>query len=320
MRALVEAESSRVMKPLVSIGIPCFNNAQWLGRAIESALAQTWPEKEVIVVDDGSADDSVAMARRFGDRIQLVTGENRGGNHARNLAVQRARGEWLQFLDADDYLEPEKIEQQFAEVTSDEADVIYSPVIIEEGQGDAARREVNPIDTSVDIYTQWLAWKLPQTGGALWRKSALEAIGSWKEGQPCCQEHELYLRALQSRLRFVFAPSARAVYRIWSEDTVCRRDPRTVIRIKTGLIDILRKWMEEERLWQPEHARIAGRACFEMARTLARHDLAEAVAYHGERARRHLIHLAGSAAPYSYRLVYRTVGFAGAERLAALRH
>src|SRR5262245_27531871 len=116
------------MKSLVSIGIPCFNSAQWLAQAIESALAQTFPDKEVIVVDDGSKDESVHVAKQFGDRIQLIVTANRGGNHARNCALQAARGEWIQFLDADDYLEPDKITRQFAEAGDGaEVDVIYSP-------------------------------------------------------------------------------------------------------------------------------------------------------------------------------------------------
>ena len=127
------------MKPLITIGIPSFNSARWLGQAIESALAQTWPEKEVLVVDDGSTDGSADVARGFGDRIQFIATENRGGNHARNLAVQAARGEWLQFLDADDYLEATKVAQQLTEVSPESADVIYSPVQIETGIGGAMR-------------------------------------------------------------------------------------------------------------------------------------------------------------------------------------
>jgi glycosyltransferase involved in cell wall biosynthesis len=305
------------MNPLVSIGIPCYNSARWLAQAIESALSQTWPEKEVIVVDDGSTDNSAEVARSFGDRIQFFQTENRGGNHARNLAVQHARGEWLQFLDADDYLEPAKVERQLNEVSPADADVIYSPIVIETGVGAEARREIAPLDTSVDLYAQWLAWEIPQTGGALWRKSALDAIGGWKDNQPCCQEHELYLRALQAELRFVFAPSALAIYRIWSESTVCRKDPRLVIRVKTGLIDELRAWLSERGQWTPVHQRVAGRACFEMARTWAKYDRAAAAEYHRERRARQLIHLEGPAAPLSYQVVYRTLGFSSAERLAA---
>jgi len=307
------------MKSSVSIGIPCYNNARWLTQAIESALAQTCPEKEVLVVDDGSTDHSAEIARSFGDRIQFFQTENRGGNHARNLVVQHSTGEWLQFLDADDYLEPEKIARQLAEVNPETADVIYSSVLIETGIGAEAHRERSQIDTSNDLFAQWLAWEIPQTGGALWRKSALESIGGWKENQPCCQEHELYLRALQADLRFVFAPSALAIYRIWSDSTVCRKDPRLVIRVKTGLIDEMCTWLRQRVQWTQIHQRVAGRACFEMARTLAKYDRDAAAEYHRERRDRQLIHLEGPAAPISYQVIYRTLGFAFAERFAAAR-
>ena len=164
------------MKPLVTIGIPCFNAERWLRASIESALAQTWPACEVIVVDDGSTDRSVEIAREFGDRIRLLHGDHRGAPHARNLALNASRGEWLQFLDADDYLEPEKLEQQFAETNAgDEADVIYSAVWIEEMKTN--ERTVSVLGRGADLFTQWLTWELPQTGGALWRKSALDALG-----------------------------------------------------------------------------------------------------------------------------------------------
>jgi hypothetical protein len=168
------------------------------------------------------------------------------------------------------------------------------------------------------LYAQWLAWELPQTGGGLWRRSALEALGGWKEDQPCCQEHELYLRALKSGLRFVFAPSAGAIYRIWSEETLCRKDPRMVVRVKAGLIDELAQWLKARNLWTDTHRRAAGQACFEMARTLARSHLQEAASYHRDRRSRGLIHLHGPAAPGAYRIVYAALGFAGAEKFARI--
>jgi len=304
--------------PRVTIAIPCCNAERWIAACVESALGQTWPDREVIVVDDGSTDGSVGILEKFGDAIRVLRTAHRGGNHARNQALALAGGEWVQFLDADDYLEPEKLGRQFAESAGGEnADVIYSPTWMEDDR--TARREPSEIDPRLDVFAQWLAWQLPQTGGGLWRKSALAALGGWNEAQPCCQEHELYLRALQAGRRFVFAPTPHAVYRLWSEETVCRRDPRLVIRVKTGLIDTLQSWMQERGLWKAEHARVAGRACFEMSRTLARTDLAEAAAYHRERAARGLIHLAGPAAPLSYKLSHRLLGFAGAEKLAAAR-
>jgi GT2 family glycosyltransferase len=304
--------------PRVTIAIPCYNAGRWIAACVESALAQTWPQKEIIVTDDGSTDGSLAILETFSDAIRLVRSDHRGGNHARNQALKLAGGEWLQFLDADDHLEPDKLTRQFAEASGGaDAGVIYSPTWMEDAR--TQTREPGEIDPQLDIFAQWLAWQLPQTGGALWRKSALDSLGGWKEDQPCCQEHELYLRALQAGLRFVFAPTPHAVYRLWSEQTVCRRDPRLVIRVKTALIDALQTWMQERGLWKQEHARIAGRACFEMSRTLAKSDLAEAAVYHRERAARGLIHLAGPAAPRSYKIAHRLLGFARAEKLAAAR-
>jgi GT2 family glycosyltransferase len=308
------------MTPLVTIGIPCFNNGQWLRQAVESALAQTWPAVEVIVVDDGSTDDSRAVVRVFGDRIRPCTTDHLGAPHARNQALAQARGEWVQFLDADDYLEPEKIAQQFAETNGGAgADVIYSPVLIETVTDSGATRETSDTDPDRDLHAQWIAWQIPQTGGCLWRKAALDALGGWKPGQLCCQEHELYLRALQAGLRFAYAPTPHAVYRIWSEQTLCRRDPRLVIRERTKLIDNLQAWLAGRSEWTATHRRIAGQACFEMARTIAKYDLAEAAAYHRERRARGLLHLGGPAAPTGYRLAHRMLGFTAAEKLAAAR-
>src|SRR5882762_5018929 len=98
---------SRRMK--VTIGIPVFNCERWVATAIQSALEQTWPDKEIIVVDDGSTDRSGDICKSFGSRILLVQQPNRGGKAARNQICTLASGEWIQFLDADDYLKPDKI-------------------------------------------------------------------------------------------------------------------------------------------------------------------------------------------------------------------
>jgi glycosyltransferase involved in cell wall biosynthesis len=308
------------MSTLVSICIPNYNNARWLKQAIDSALAQTCPV-QVIVADDGSTDTSILVAGAYGDRIKLVRSPHRGATAARNEALQHATGDWVQFLDADDYLEPDKIERQLAEADGGEiADILYSPVIIEDSTGKQTKRSVSAIDPTQDLFVQWLSWELPQTGGALWRREALEEIGGWRKEQPCCQEHELYLRALIAGLRFQHTPTPGAVYRIWSDGTLCRKDPMMVVRQKTRLIDDLRRWMEEKQYWTEAHRQAAGRACFEMARTLAKTSLRDAQKYYSDRARQRLIRLSGPAAPLAYRAVHLAFGFTVAELLAkALR-
>jgi glycosyltransferase involved in cell wall biosynthesis len=98
--------------PLVSVIIPCYKQAQYLPEAIDSVLAQTYPHVEVIVVNDGSPDDTEAVAQGYGERIRYVARPNGGISAARNSGIAVARGAYLKFLDSDDYLHPEQIARQ----------------------------------------------------------------------------------------------------------------------------------------------------------------------------------------------------------------
>src|SRR5262249_31108979 len=210
---------------LVSILIPCYNAEPWIATAIQSALAQTWAVKEVIVVDDGSTDRSLDIIRQFNGRIRWETGPNYGGHTARNRLLELARGEWVQYLDADDYLLPEKIAQQMQYVSAHaDLDIVFGPVTLEHWSEQDSRCELLPIPEPHDLWILLAAWRLPQTGALLWRKQAIIDVGGWKPDQPCCQEHELYLRMLIGGKRFAHLPTNGAIYRQWSEATVCKRD------------------------------------------------------------------------------------------------
>ena len=101
------------MTPLVSILIPAYNAETWIADTIESAIAQTWPHKEIIVVDDGSTDGTLAIARQFeSNEVRVVTQSNQGAAAARNKAFSLSRGDYIQWLDADDLLSPDKIAHQ----------------------------------------------------------------------------------------------------------------------------------------------------------------------------------------------------------------
>ena len=101
------------MEPLVSILIPAYNAQQWIADTITSALVQTWPKKEIIVVDDGSSDQTLAIARQFASKtVRIVTQANQGASAARNTAFSICQGDYIQWLDADDLLAPDKVEKQ----------------------------------------------------------------------------------------------------------------------------------------------------------------------------------------------------------------
>jgi len=303
----------------VSILIPCYNAGPWIAGAVSSALDQTWPEKEVIVVDDGSTDDSVQLLRSFGDRIAWETGPNRGGNAARNRLLERAAGEWIQFLDADDYLRPHKIENQIGSWRRAGAreEVIYSPVQIEvrHPEGEMSFAECR-VDADRSLPEQWIRWQLAQTGTVLWQAEALRRIGGWNEAYSCCQDNEVMLRAIQQGLAFHYFPEADAVYRIWSQETVCRRDPARTIRVRTELTRSMLDWLASRGELTGRIRAAAAEMSFEMSRLLAVSDLSAAVTYHDTARAEGFIRLEGPAAPRSYRWAYRLLGFQGAERLA----
>ena len=101
------------MNPLVSILIPAYNAEPWIGDTIESALAQTWPRTEIVIVDDGSSDGTLAVAQRYASRtVRVLSQPNQGGAAARNTAFAHAQGDYIQWLDADDLLAPQKIAAQ----------------------------------------------------------------------------------------------------------------------------------------------------------------------------------------------------------------
>jgi len=99
------------MMKKVSIVIPAYNKAEWTVRAVESVLGQTYPDIEIIVVDDGSMDDTPGRLSRFGNKIRYVPKANGGACSARNLGIRLATGEYIGFLDCDDMYLPQKVER-----------------------------------------------------------------------------------------------------------------------------------------------------------------------------------------------------------------
>ena len=95
--------------PTVSVVIPCYNAAPFLRETLDSALNQTRPPMEVVLIDDGSTDDSAAIAESYGDRVRVLRQENTGESVARNRGIDEAAGDWIAFLDADDRWEPERL-------------------------------------------------------------------------------------------------------------------------------------------------------------------------------------------------------------------
>lgn len=116
-RVIMPTQQSGHEYPGISVVIPTYNRAQKVRRAVESALAQTYTNLDIIVVDDGSTDDTAAILQQcFGDRIRYFAQHNQGASVARNRGIEEATGDWVAFLDSDDLWEPEKLEKQLETV------------------------------------------------------------------------------------------------------------------------------------------------------------------------------------------------------------
>jgi glycosyltransferase involved in cell wall biosynthesis len=104
--------------PLVSILVPAYNAARWIEETLRSAIDQTWSRKEIIIVDDGSSDDTASVVRPHQcSFVRLVAQENQGAARARNRALSLAQGDYIQWLDADDLLAPDKVARQMEGAT-----------------------------------------------------------------------------------------------------------------------------------------------------------------------------------------------------------
>jgi glycosyltransferase involved in cell wall biosynthesis len=309
------------MKNFVSILIPCYNAERWIAQAIESALAQTWKDKEVIVVDDGSSDGSLAEIQRFAGRIHWETGPNRGGNAARNRLMELSRGGWLQYLDADDYLLPGKIAGQMEFLAANpETDVVFGPSICEDVTNEGARSELLSIPEPHDPWILLARWYLPQTGAPLWRKAAILDAGGWKLDQPCCQEHELYLRLLMAGKRFTYCPHAGSVYRHWGEHTVCKRDKPEVRRRRLEIEQREEDFLRSRGELTPDRQSAISQARFEIARLAWLADKEEALRIVDIiRRTQPGFRPGGAAAPASYQLLYFLLGFRLTETVADWR-
>ena len=189
------------MAPLVSVCIPCYNNAPHVAQAVESALAQTHVPLEVVVVDDGSSDNSVEVLRGFGDRIIFEAGPNRGACAARNRALALSHGEYVNFLDADDLLVPHKIEAQLPFLVNDEADLVFCKGYIF-GDHKTMRPKKQSIlnPTGIDPFVYCLSQGL-STEGPLHRRALVERVGGFRVGVPSAQETDLHLRLAASGAR-----------------------------------------------------------------------------------------------------------------------
>jgi glycosyltransferase involved in cell wall biosynthesis len=208
------------LKPLVSILVPAFNAERWIADTLRSATSQTWERKEIIVVDDGSTDQTLAIARQFErDGILVVTQNNEGAAAARNKAFSLSHGDYIQWLDADDLLAPDKISRQIDVLDQG----LSQRTLLSSGWAPFFYRYYRaafvPTALWCDLSPQeWLLRKLEQnlhmqTATWLVSRDLTETAGPWDTRLLVDDDGEYFCRILLASDGVHFVPNARVYYR-----------------------------------------------------------------------------------------------------------
>lgn len=217
-------------QPLVSIIIPCHNAEPWIAQTLDSAVGQTWRNREIIVIDDGSRDRSLEIARAYAPLpgVRVFTQENRSASSARNRGLAEARGDYIQFLDADDLLHPEKVEIQMRRLLEAGPGHLAS--------GEWARFEGDPGGAAFEEYpnhrdmdgVEFLQVFFEETAmmqPAAWLapRALLDAAGPWDERITLNDDGEYFSRVVLAAKRILYCPGARVYYRSGLKGSLSRR-------------------------------------------------------------------------------------------------
>ncbi len=234
------------MTTTISVVIPMYNAQAWIEETLRSVLAQTYPAEriETIVVDDCSSDDSVAVARAFLARHRMrgvvIEGErNRGVGHARNAGWRAASGEWVQFLDADDLLAPEKLELQARAIADagDDLAVAYASwqrLALVEGKWQPVGPVVRP-EFERSVILRVVTINAGFLGPALIRRRWLETVSGFSEQVKHAEDSHLMLKLADAGGAFVEVPSASPLFLI-------RQTPQS--KSRSSWVKVARQHME----------------------------------------------------------------------------
>ncbi len=209
------------MPLLVSILIPAFNAQDWIADTIRSALAQTWPNKEIIVVDDGSKDQTLSVVRQFAPRgVSVVSQPNQGAAAARNHALALSKGDYIQWLDADDILAPDKIARQIEVLNCCPGKRTLASSAWGRFYHHLDRGRFDPTPLWCDLSPlEWMLRKMEQnifmqTMSWLVSRELTEAAGPWDTRLLGDDDGEYFCRIMLASDRILFVPEAKSYWRM----------------------------------------------------------------------------------------------------------
>ena len=255
------------VQPKVSVIIACYNGAAYLADAIQSVLDQTYEEFEIIVVDDGSTDNTPAVAGGFDDpRVRYIRQENKGRSNARNTGINASRGRYVAFLDADDLFLPHKLEVQVRYLDECPAVGLAAGGHAYVDAAGTPLHEVHPWRAHTDLGLQaWLLGCLAAIHATLVRREWLERVGGFDETLHRAEDWDLWLRLAHAGCPRAWVEQVVCCYRMHSGQSV-----RDGYALRQGVFAVLDKFFarpdvpddiraRRDYIYAVAHMRAAGR-------------------------------------------------------------
>ena len=253
---------------LVTIIIPCFNAARWLKEAVDSCLNQSYSAIEIIVIDDGSTDESLDIIKSYDNKIIWETGKNRGGNHARNRGFALSKGKYIQFLDADDYILPEKISRQVRFLEKTNADVVYGDWRHQQhlSSGKTFLEKIKVSGAQEDILESLLAdwWVSPAC--ILFTREIVEMSGGWDEKLKAGQDRDFFLSVVMNGAKVSYQSGCYSVYRRYGRVTVSGSSPTKYLESHYKIVKKAEQKLDRQQRLTDKYRRALAQSYFSMAR------------------------------------------------------
>lgn len=216
------------MTLLISVVIPAYNSEKFLGECLESVLRQSYPDFEIIVVNDGSTDSTDEILKEYAERdsrVRFVTQSNGGQATARNTGTARARGEWIAFLDADDTWHPGKLAAQIELIQKSEIDLVYTGIVMVNEKGQTLGQYAGRPLPANPRWAGLVAGSNPIcTSSTLVRREALSKVGGFHKGLEPTEDWELWVRLLAANFRPGFVAEKLVNYTIHSSNASAQPD------------------------------------------------------------------------------------------------
>lgn len=223
--------------PDVSVVIPCYNSENWIGRAIDSALAQQGVTVDVIVIDDGSSDGSLGVIRSYGKRIRWETGPNRGACAARNRGLSLAHADYVIFLDADDYLEGPLLRTAVTFMSAQRAELAFAALKTHYSGRDSM---FFPSTSSLrEISISFLTEGFVTPCSTVWLTKFIRQVGGWRDNLRRYQDYEVVFRALSHQPKIALITKGNGVS--FQHDNEARISSRRDLKTLKEQAEVLRE-------------------------------------------------------------------------------